>query len=154
MRVYESGDRGAPVLLLHGGALDTAEGVWRNVAPQLSQDYRIFAIDLPRHGASRPWFGALDAAFFDRFADELLDQLNLPRVAIVGRSMGGGIGIGYALKHPDRISALIAIGPGGIGSGRRAHFITWLVVRAPGFLPTHQRVPVPQAQRHPQVDDL
>ncbi|GFG51102.1 alpha/beta hydrolase [Mycolicibacterium agri] len=134
VRVYRSGDHGPAVLLLHGGALDTAEGVWRSVAPTLARDYRVYAIDLPRHGASRPWRGNLDTDFFDTLIAELLDALNLPRVAIVGLSLGGGIGIGFALNHPDRVSALVVIGPGGIGAKRRFHFFTWLVVHTPGLM--------------------
>ncbi len=134
VRLYRSGDDGPPVLLLHGGALDTAEGVWRSVAPTLAREYRVYAVDLPRHGESRPWRGDLNSAFFETLIGDLLDQLNLSRVAIIGLSLGGGLGIGYALQHPDRVSALIAIGPGGIGAKRKAHFVTWLVARAPGLM--------------------
>lgn len=134
VRVYRSGDQGPPILLLHGGALDTAEGVWRSVAPTLARDYRVYAIDLPRHGASRPWRGNLDTEFFQTLIGELLDNLGLRHIAIVGLSLGGGIGIGYALQHPDRVSALVVIGPGGIGAKRKFHLLTWLVVRTPGLM--------------------
>lgn len=134
VRVYRAGDHGPPLLLLHGAMLDTAEGVWRNVVPALATDHRVYAIDLPRHGASRPWQGRLDAAFMVGFLDQLLDELELPQVGILGLSMGGGVGIGYALAHPERVSSLIAIGPGGIGAKRQAQFFTWLVMRIPGLL--------------------
>jgi|GEM_PF-914847 len=134
IRHYQSGDSGPPVLLLHGGALDTAEGVWRNVAPGLADKYQVHAIDLPRHGASRPWSGDLGREFFDQFLDELLDELELPKVAIIGLSLGGGLGIGMSLRHPDRVSALITIGPGGLGAKRNAQFFSWLVMRTPGVL--------------------
>lgn len=143
VRMYRSGNYGPPVLLLHGGALDTAEGVWHDVVPALSADFRVYAIDFPRHGASRPWpagqgrenrRGRLDAEFFDGFLDELLDRLALPQTAIVGLSMGAGVGIGYALLRPHRVSALVAIGPGGIGAKRKAQFATWLMLRTPGLL--------------------
>lgn len=134
IRHYRSGDHGPPVLLLHGGMMDTAEGVWRDIAHRMAAKYRVHAIDLPRHGASRPWPGRLDRQFFDRFLDELFDRLELPPTAVAGLSLGGGIGIGYALRNPGRVSALIAIGPGGIGAKRRAQFTTWAVMRTPGVL--------------------
>lgn len=134
IRHYRSGDHGPPVLLLHGGMMDTAEGVWRDIAHRMAPKYQVHAIDLPRHGASRPWPGRLDRQFFDRFLDDLLDGLELPATAIVGLSLGGGIGIGYALRNPGRVSALIAVGPGGIGAKRRAQFTTWAVMRTPGVL--------------------
>ncbi|MFI1459451.1 alpha/beta fold hydrolase [Nocardia carnea] len=134
IRHYRSGEQGPPVLLLHGGMMDTAEGVWRDIAHRMATKYQVHAIDLPRHGASRPWPGRLDRQFFDRFLDDLFDRLDLPPTAVVGLSLGAGIGIGYALRNPGRVSALIAIGPGGIGAKRRAQFTTWAVMRTPGIL--------------------
>lgn len=134
IRHYRSGDDGPPVLLLHGGMMDTAEGVWRNVAGELARRYQVHAIDLPRHGASRPWQGLLDRRFFEGFLDELLDRLDLPKVAVIGLSMGGGLGIDLALRRPERVSALIAIGPGGLGAKRPAQFVTWLTMTTPGVL--------------------
>ncbi|GFG71361.1 alpha/beta fold hydrolase [Mycolicibacter senuensis] len=134
VRVYHGGDTGPPLLLLHGAMLDTAQGVWRRVAPALAADHRVQLIDLPRHGASRPWSGVLDDAFFRRFLHELLDALRLPRVALIGLSLGAGIATGFALEHPERVSALVAIGPGGLEAKRPAQFLTWSVMRTPGLL--------------------
>ncbi|NUP27868.1 MAG: alpha/beta hydrolase, partial [Nocardia sp.] len=41
VRHFRSGDHGPPVLLLHGGMLDTAEGVWRDVAHRLAAEYQV-----------------------------------------------------------------------------------------------------------------
>jgi len=134
VRLYRAGDTGPPVLLLHGAMLDTAKGVFRDVAEELATTYRVHLVDLPRHGGSRPWHGVLDDDFFRRFVDELLDALGLPQVALVGLSMGGGVATGYALDHPERVSALVAVGPGGIGGRRKAQLLTWLFLRTPGAL--------------------
>ncbi len=134
VRLYRAGDSGPPLLLLHGGMLDTARGVWRHVVPHLANDYRVHLVDLPRHGGSRPWRGVLDDSFYRRFLDDLLDVLELPRVAIIGLSLGGGIATGYALDKPERVTALIAIGPGGIGARRKAQLLTWLIMRTPGTM--------------------
>lgn len=134
VRLYRAGDSGPPLLLLHGAMLDTAQGVWRRVAPALAADYRVHLIDLPRHGASRPWRGVLDDAFFRRFLHALLDTLQLRQAAFIGLSLGAGIATGFALEHPERVSALVAVGPGGLDAKRPAQFLTWLVLRAPGVL--------------------
>ncbi len=134
VRLYRAGEAGPPLLLLHGGMLDTAQGVWRNIVPDLARDYRVYLVDLPRHGGSRPWSGVLDDAFYRRFLGDLLDSLDLPRVAIIGLSLGAGIATGYALDHPERVTALIAVGPGGIGARRTAQFLTWLIVRSPAVM--------------------
>lgn len=134
VRAYRAGDTGPPVLLLHGAMLDTGRGVWRRVAPALATAHRVHVVDLPRHGGSRPWHGVLDDAFLRRFLDDLLDALELPRVALVGLSMGGGLATGYALDRPERVSGLVAVAPGGIGARRRAQLLTWLYLRTPGAL--------------------
>lgn len=134
VRVYRGGDAGPPLLLLHGAMLDTGRGVWRGVAQELTTEYRVHVIDLPRHGGSRPWAGVLDAGFYDRFLGELLDALGLPRAALVGLSLGGGVATSFALRSPERVSALIAVGPGGLGARRPAQFVTWLTMRTPGVL--------------------
>ncbi len=134
VRCYRGGTTGPAVLLLHGAMLDTARGVWRRVAPALATDHRVHVIDLPRHGASRPWRGVLDDAFFRRFLGELLDALDLSQPALVGLSLGGGIATDFALQHPERVSALVAVGPGGLGAKRPAQLSTWLAMRTPGLL--------------------
>lgn len=146
VRWYHAGDTGPAILLLHGGMLDTAQGVWRHLAADLATDYRVHLIDLPRHGGSRPWSGVLDDTFYRRFLHDLLDTLDLPRVAIIGLSLGAGIATGYALDHPERVSALIAVGPGGIGAKRRAQFLTWLLIRTPGAM----RLTARYLARHPE----
>ncbi|WP_424465846.1 alpha/beta fold hydrolase [Pseudoclavibacter helvolus] len=135
VRHYRGGRRGAPpLLLLHGAMLDTAAGVWRDVAAPLADEFEVHAIDLPRHGGSRPWRGTLDNRFFMTFLEALLDRLELQRVALVGLSMGGGIATSFALEQPQRVSALCAIGPGGLGARRDHQFLTWLFMKTPGAL--------------------
>ncbi|MEY8654901.1 alpha/beta fold hydrolase [Brachybacterium paraconglomeratum] len=134
VRVHTAGRRGTPVLLLHGAMLDTAEGIWHDVVPALAARHRVHVIDMPRHGASRPWSGWLGDAFYTRFLAALLDALGLERVAIMGLSMGGGAGHRFALAHPERVSALVAVNPGGLGEKRPLHLLTWLCTRTPGLL--------------------
>lgn len=134
VRVYRCGSTGLPVLLLHGAMLDTARGIWHDVIPALAEDHQVLVIDMPRHGASRPWSGWLGDEFYRRFLPALLDELGLDRAAIMGLSMGGGVGIRFALEHPERVSALIAVNPGGLGEKRPHHLLTWTMLHLPGLL--------------------
>ena len=43
----------------------------------------------------------------------VLDHLDIPRVHLVGTSMGGYAAIRYALAHPDRVCSLVAMSVGG-----------------------------------------
>ncbi|ATG55930.1 alpha/beta hydrolase [Brachybacterium ginsengisoli] len=134
VRLYTAGESGPPVLLLHGAMLDTAQGIWHDMVPALAAHHRVHVLDMPRHGASRPWSGWLGDEFYTRFLRELLDVLELEKVAIMGLSMGGGTGYRFALAHPERVSALIAVNPGGLGERRPYQLVTWLFTRAPGLL--------------------
>ncbi|WP_293698787.1 alpha/beta hydrolase [uncultured Agrococcus sp.] len=134
VRLYRAGRSGPPVLLLHGAMLDTAHGVWHDVVPELANKHRVYVLDLPRHGDSRPWKGVLGDEFFTRFILELLNQLGLTKVALVGLSMGGGIAHRFALAHPSRVSALVAIEPGGVERKRPYQFPIWAVQRLPRLL--------------------
>jgi pimeloyl-ACP methyl ester carboxylesterase len=134
VRVYRGDANGPPLLLLHGAMLDSAEGIWHDVIPLLAADFEVVVIDMPRHGGSRPWTGLLGDEFYTQFLEALLDVLELDRVAIMGLSMGGGTGYRFALAHPDRAGALVAVNPGGLGEKRPWHFVTWLCTRTPGLL--------------------
>lgn len=140
VRLYRAGESGPALLLLHGAMLDTGQGVWHDVIPELARDHRVHVIDMPRHGGSRPWTGWLDDTFYRRFVLALLDELGLERVGLIGLSMGGGVAAGFALDHPDRVRSLVAIGPGGIDARRPYQFLTWATLRTPGVLRLSSRL--------------
>lgn len=135
VRLYSHGSPDKPpLLLLHGAMLDTAELTWQRVAPALAQAHRVYAIDFPRHGASRPWAGTIDQGTLERILDELLDHLDIETIALVGLSLGAGVAIGYSLTRPHRVSRAVLSAPGGLGARRQAQFLTWLFQRTPGAL--------------------
>jgi len=104
---------GAPaILLLHGtgASLHTWDGWARRLAP----DMRVVRLDLPGFGLTGPhpsgdYSGAATADFLERFAD----AAGLERFALVGSSLGGYYAWRFALRHPNRVSALILIDSAG-----------------------------------------
>ena len=102
-----SSGTGQPLVLLHGFTGSTA--TWDYLRSRLDSTHTIIAIDLPGHGRSS---SPSDASRYslDRFADDLvtvLDGLDLARVALFGYSMGGRAALRFAIRHPERLSALI-----------------------------------------------
>lgn len=101
--VYGSG---APILLVHGG-LGHAD-VWSNQVPALAANHTVIVADSRGHGRSsrtaEPYGYALMAS--DYLA--LLDILDIDKVALVGWSDGGIIGLDIAIKHPERLTKLFA----------------------------------------------
>ena len=113
LRYHEAGE-GPVLLLLHG----SGPGVtgWRNFRGNLAvyaEHFRCLVLEFPGFGVSddfggHPMLDAQDAV------PAFVDALGLDRVDIVGNSMGGGVGINFAINHPDRIGKLVTIG--GIGT--------------------------------------
>jgi 3-oxoadipate enol-lactonase len=104
---YESVGLGDPVVLLHGGNLDSR--MWEPQFLELARDHRVVRYDARGFGRSAgsdtPY-----AAHDDLLA--LLDTLHLDRVSLVGLSLGGRIAIDFTLAHPERVERLVLVGPG------------------------------------------
>lgn len=103
------------VVLLHGfgASLQT----WDAWAKGLAATHRVVRIDLPGSGLSPP-----DPArdYRDERSLEMLialmDHLALPRVSLVGHSMGGRIAWTFAAKYPERTERLVLVAPDGFAS--------------------------------------
>ncbi|TCU18415.1 alpha/beta fold hydrolase [Rhizobium sullae] len=100
---YGAGD---PILFIHGG-LGSAD-VWGHQVEDFAKDHRVIVADSRGHGRStrsgQP-FG-YDLMTSDYVA--LLDYLRLDKVTLVGWSDGGIIGIDMAMKHPEKLTRVIA----------------------------------------------
>ncbi|WP_163508240.1 alpha/beta fold hydrolase [Fodinicola acaciae] len=95
--VRDYGGDGPAMLLLHGGG-GTMAG-WDVAGPLLAADFRPVAVDLRGHGKSGdgPW--SWDAVVTD--LEAVVSELGLRNPAVVGHSLGGGIGAWWAVKHPE-----------------------------------------------------
>jgi pimeloyl-ACP methyl ester carboxylesterase len=104
--VYARGQAGAPILFLHGVGGDHSS--WRPQLRRFGASHRVFAWDMPGYGASPPplemTFPRLAAAVAG-----LLDALSLPKVHLVGQSLGGMIAQEFAATYPDRLSSLVLV---------------------------------------------
>ncbi|QNK79967.1 alpha/beta fold hydrolase [Nakamurella sp. PAMC28650] len=112
---------GPPVLMIHG--LISDRGTWNVEIAALAGQHRVIAPDLFGHGASvgsDPKHPALpnDYSLGGHAAAlrDLLDELGLRRVVVVGHSLGGGIAMELAYLFPERVSALVLVSSGGLGS--------------------------------------
>ena len=113
LRYYDAGD-GPTLLFLHG----SGPGVtgWRNfrgVLPTFAAQYRCLILEFPGFGVSDD-FGGHPMITAQAAVAPFLDALAVDRVDIIGNSMGGGVGINFAINNPDRVGRLVTIG--GIGT--------------------------------------
>jgi pimeloyl-ACP methyl ester carboxylesterase len=113
LHALDWGGEGPPALLLHGGSL-TAR-TWDYVALGLRAEFRLIALDIRGHGESG-WADDYQVEHAVADAHAVLDALELPRVHVVGMSLGGLIGAELAFAAPERIRTLtlIDISPGNV----------------------------------------
>jgi len=115
--VYQHGTGEKPLLLLHGGGVDSAMLSWREVMACMPEQYTVYAIDLPGYGNSSRPENMEGPDFYQKHiavVDSVVNALGLQTFALSGLSMGGAIGIGYALTHPGRVVALVPVDSWGL----------------------------------------
>ena len=106
----ESGPADAPVVvLLHG--FPTSSHMFRGLIPLLADSYRTIAPDYLGFGQSDAppveEFGYSFDALTD-IIDHLLDQLGVERFAMYVQDYGAPVGWRLALRHPERVDAIIS----------------------------------------------
>jgi len=100
---------GPAVVLIHPGLWD--QRAWDGQFGVFAKEYRVLRYDARGYGRSsrlepgRPYSNVDDLA-------AVMDAVQIDRAAIVGCSMGGEITIDFALRHPERVSALVLVAPG------------------------------------------
>jgi len=106
------GQDGRTLVLLHGFAASVFS--WRKVMEPLSESGMVVAFDRPGFGLTeRPMPGEWDGE--SPYSPEaqadltvaLLDELGIDRAVLVGHSAGGTIALLTALRHPERVEALV-----------------------------------------------
>lgn len=106
----EAGQKSAPaILLLHG--FPSSSHMFRDLIPILAENYRVVAPDLPGFGFS----DAPDRAVFDytfenlaNVVDQFLETLGISSYAVYVFDYGAPVGLRLAMRHPDRVTAIIS----------------------------------------------
>ncbi len=101
---YEVHGTGQPLILLHGGV--GAIEMFGEVLSLLAQDRQVIAVDLQAHGRTADIDRPLS---FELMADDiaaLIRHLGLERADIFGFSLGGGVGLQTAIRHPEVVRKL------------------------------------------------
>lgn len=109
--LLDAGD-GIPILLLHGFTL-SARSFRHQWEPLVEAGYRPIAPDHPGFGRTPlpSGFGGRAEDFVDLHV-ALLSRLGIDHpVPVIGHSLGGGMALFLALRHPSRVASLVAISP-------------------------------------------
>ena len=105
----EAGPKDAPtLLLLHG--FPTSSQMFRTLIPALAYQYHLIAPDYPGYGHSSMPPRDQFSYTFDTLAkviDEFTEKLGLTKYALYVQDYGAPVGYRLAVKHPERITALV-----------------------------------------------
>jgi pimeloyl-ACP methyl ester carboxylesterase len=104
---YEIHGAGRPLVLLHGG-LGAIEMFGPNL-PALAKGRQVIAVDLQGHGRTADIDRPLSV---DLMADDiaaLIKHLGIERSDLMGYSLGGGVALLTAIRHPEVVSRLVVV---------------------------------------------
>jgi 3-oxoadipate enol-lactonase len=100
------GVAGRPVLLL-SNSIGTDMHMWDRQMEALTRHFRVLRYDARGHGASGAPAGPYSLDRLGRDVVELLDGLDLPRVHVLGLSLGGFVAQWMGIHVPDRVDRLV-----------------------------------------------
>ena len=103
---YNIFGKGYPLVIMHG--LFGSSRNWQSVAKTLAENYQVITPDLRNHGMS----DHADSMTYAEMAEDiqqLLDELSLEHITLMGHSMGGKVAMINALLYADKIDKLIAL---------------------------------------------
>jgi len=115
---YEVRGEGTPIVFLHDGLVSSAG--WDSTFEVLAKSFRAIRYDRRGFGRSEPPKGPYSDV------DDLhaiLETLKVGRAVLVGCSNGSKLAVDYALAHPDRVEALVLVGPVVSGLPYSEHFL-------------------------------
>jgi pimeloyl-ACP methyl ester carboxylesterase len=104
---YEIHGAGKPLVLLHGG-VGSIE-MFDEVLPLLAKGRQVIAVDLQAHGRTAD----IDRPMrFESMADDiafLIRHLGFERADVMGYSLGGGVALQTAIRHPQLVRKLVIV---------------------------------------------
>ena len=103
---YETYGEGSPLVLLHGGVM-TIELDFAALIPTLAARHTVIAVEMQGHGRTADTGRPITLAALASDVVGLLDHLGLDSVDVVGHSLGGGVALELAMRHPDRVRRIV-----------------------------------------------
>jgi pimeloyl-ACP methyl ester carboxylesterase len=112
-RFWASGDKGTPVILVHGlgGSIEN----WIHNVESLGQHHRAYALDLKGFGRSDKTPVLHDLDELVQFIGDFMEVQHINKAGLVGNSLGGGLVLSFAVQFPDKVDKLVLVDNAGMG---------------------------------------
>ena len=112
IRLYYQAQGSGPALVFAHGAGGNHLSWWQQM-PEFAKRYRCVSFDHRAFGRTKDSRDRPGRRMFHEDLRELLDLLGIERIAIIAQSMGGRTTVGFALRNPERVSAIVFAGTTG-----------------------------------------
>src|SRR5256714_2956107 len=104
---YETLGTGHPLILLHGGL--GATSMFGPNLPALARGRQVIGVDLQGHGRTADIDRPLSTELMAGDIAALIEHLKLERPDLMGVSLGGGVALITALRHPELVGKLVMV---------------------------------------------
>jgi pimeloyl-ACP methyl ester carboxylesterase len=104
---YEIHGTGEPLILLHGGL--GAISMFGPNLPALAEHRQVIAVDLQGHGRTADIDRPISTEYIAEDIAALIRHLNLERPDLMGYSLGGGVAVLVAIRHPELVGKLVMV---------------------------------------------
>ncbi len=125
---YEEYGKGTALILLHGGFQTIA--YYGMVIPELSNHFRVIAIDSPGHGRSYQ-ADSMSYQLICDYISEMIDIMQLDSVYILGCSDGSIVALILAHDRPDKVKRIISDGGIISADGYKPEVMEWMEPMSP-----------------------
>ena len=103
---YEVSGDGDPLIVLHGAYMNIPS--MGAIIPRLAETHKVYALELQGHGRTTD----IDRPItYPNLADDVaafMERVGLEKADVFGYSMGAAAGLQLAIRHPDKVSKLVA----------------------------------------------
>lgn len=104
---YEIHGSGRPLVLLHGGL--GAGSMFGSNVPALAKNHQVILVDLQGHGRTVDIDRPIDPALMADDIAALLAYLRIDKADVLGYSLGGGVALQTAARHPALVRKLVLV---------------------------------------------
>jgi pimeloyl-ACP methyl ester carboxylesterase len=104
---YQIHGTGQPLILLHGGG--GAIEMFGEVLPLLAEGRQVIAVDLQAHGRTADIDRPLSIESQADDIGALIEHLGFDKADVMGYSLGGGVALQTAIRHPDVVRKLVIV---------------------------------------------